>query len=128
MGIFVPIRGNAETVHADALEKVIVGFTLPINALMQNLLITLTAQHSSGAVRCSYQFPVMVSRLQSETPFAYKVKHGSASFMREDPDLEADVVANGDAGGKIVVTDDSSDAGTVKWNWQIWVLDEILLS
>ena len=122
-------RGTAQTTHADALAKVIVGFTLPIDRLTQNLMITLTGRNAAGTVRVAYQIPVLVTNEQLESPNAYSVDQGSQSTMNnEDPDLDAEVVENGDAGAILQVIDSSSDAGVMTWNWMIHVLDELLLT
>jgi len=127
--IYIPSRGQADTVHADALAKVITAFTLPVDALMQNLIITLTAKHTSGAVQLAFQIHLMVSQIQADTPNAYRVEIATKHNMRNlDPEIDVDVVANGDAGINITALDNSSDAGTINWNFQIWVLDELLLS
>ena len=129
MGIFVPTRGTATTSHADALSKTVVAITLPDDALAQTLLVTLVGKHTSGAVRLSFQFHVMITRLDSETPNAYSVDIATQHAMvNEDGDIEADIVENGDSGANITITDTSSDAGDIDWNYQIWVLDEIALS
>ena len=127
--IYVPTRGKAQTTHSNDTAQLITGFSLPADELMQNLLITLTGRSADGSVRVSYQIPVMVTNLQSESPNAYSADQGSQSDMNnEDAELEAEVVVNGDVGALLRVTDVSSDAGVMEWNWMIWVLDEIKLS
>lgn len=127
--IFVPIRGNGDTVHADDSPKALVGFTLPKDLLQQTLMITVTSKHSSGTIRTATVIFLMVSRVDADSPNTYSAEIATINNMRsEDPDLEYDVVANGDAGINITLTDSSSDAGTINSNFQIWVLDEQILS
>ena len=127
LNIFVPIRGSGTTVHADALAKALVGFVLPKDLLMQNVLITLAGEHTSGSVRLAYQISAMLTRVDADSPNTYKAEVAAIQAMADDPDIEVTVVANGDAGINITVTDTSADAGTINWNFQIWVLDEITL-
>ena len=128
LNIFVPSRGSTTTTHSDSTPQTVVGFALPKDELMENLLLTLTGRNADGSVRVAFQIPIMVSNRQADTPNAYTVDQGTQSSMtNEDPDLEADVVANGDAGVNLRVTDDSGDAGVITWKWQIWVLDQLLL-
>jgi hypothetical protein len=127
-GIYVPSRGSANTVHADALDKVIVAFTLPADELMQNLLITLTGKANSGAIRIAAQIKCMAILRTADTP-DYTLGMGDKTIMNaEDTDISVNVAANGDAGINITAKDFSSDIGTINWNYQIWVLDELLLS
>jgi len=127
LNIFVPTRGNGTTVHADDSPKALVGFVLPKDLLMQNVLITLTGKHTSGAVRLAFQIHAMLTRVDADSPNTYKAEVAAIQAMADDPDIEVNVVANGDAGINITVTDTSADAGTINWNFQIWVLDEITL-
>ena len=128
LNIFVPIRGNGNTVHANDSPKALVGFVLPKDLLMQNVLITLAGEHTSGSVRLAYQISAMLTRVDVDSPNTYKAEVGTIQAMgSDDPDIEVDVVANGDAGINITITDTSADAGTINWNHQTWVLDEILL-
>jgi len=129
LNIYVPSRGNGDTVHGGTSAKVLQAFTLPVDLLMQNLFITLTGKHTSGSVRIGFQIHVMVSRVDADTPAIYSAEVGTIHAMNsEDTDIEVNVVKNGDAGVNITVTDTSGDAGTINWNFQIWVLDELLLS
>lgn len=129
LSIYTPSRGNDDTVHNDVLEKVLVGFTLPTDLLVQNILITVTSKHTSGSVIFSTQIHAMVSRTDANTPNIYTAEIATLHNMRDqDSDIAYDVVANGDAGINITITDDSGDAGTITSNFQIWVLDEMLLS
>ena len=127
LNIFVPIRGNGTTVHADDSPKALVGFVLPKDLLMQNVLITLTGKHTSGSIRLAFQIHAMLTRVDADSPNTYKAEVAAIQAMADDPDIEVSVVANGDAGINITVTDTSADAGTINWNFQIWVLDEITL-
>ena len=127
--IYVPSRGTAQTDHSDTAAKVILGFALPVDQLMQNILIALTGRNAAGTVRVAFQIPVLVINEQGESPNAYSVDQGSQSSMtNEDSDLEAEVIENGNAGAILQVTDSSGNAGIMEWNFMIWVLDEKLLA
>jgi len=129
LNIFVPSRGGTTTTHSDSTPKTVVGFALPSDELMENLLVTLTGRNADGSVRVAFQIPIMVSNRQADTPNAYTVDQGTQTSMtNEDPDLEADVVANADLGVNLRVTDDSGDAGVMTWRYQIWTLSQLLLS
>ena len=128
LNIFVPIRGNDTTSHPDDSPKAIVGFTLPLDDLSQTVMVTVISKNSTGSIRLSTHIQALVTRRSADSP-DYTVDIGHQALMNsEDLDIEYDLVANGDAGINLRVTDTSGDfAGDLTHNFQIWILDEIVL-
>tara|TARA_R100001198_G_C5235709_1_gene213703 strand:+ start:515 stop:1693 length:1179 start_codon:yes stop_codon:yes gene_type:complete len=123
VGLYVPLRGRASTTHADTGAKSMFSFTLEEDQLFENILITITGEHSGSKKRVGYQIPCMVVRRSSDNP-DYSVLLGSQSWMTdEDPDIEVIVAANGDAGVVVLAMDSSGDAGQIDWVYQVWTLD-----
>ena len=128
LNIYTPSRGTTTTDHTGTTPQIVASFSLPVDEFSENLFVTLTGRSADGSVRVAYQMPVMVVNRQSETPSAYSVNQGSQSDMNaEDPDLTAEIVANGDTGAIIRVTHDTGSAGIFTWNFQIWTFDQLKL-
>ena len=123
VGFYVPQRGRASTSHSDTVAKSVFSFALEEDQLFENILITLTGEHTFSKKRVGFQIPCMVVRSAADAP-DYSVLTGSQSWMNnEDPDIEIIVAANGDAGVKVLAMDGSGDAGQIDWVYQVWTLD-----
>jgi len=124
IGLHVPLRGRASTSHVDISAKSIFSFTLNDDQLFENILITITGEHSGSKNRIGFQIPCMVVRSAADSP-DYTVLTGSQSWMNdEDSDIEIVVAANGDTGVTVFAMDQSGDAGQIDWIYQAWTLDQ----
>ena len=124
---FTPFRDSTTTAHVDDGSKTIVAFTLPEDELSQIVRVSAIGRSADGSVRIGAIFDALVTRRESESPDYSLEKIGRSIFNNDDPDLEFDLIVNGGIRIDLTVTDESGDAGTLTWNYQIWVIEEIKL-
>lgn len=129
--IFIPIRGIQTTDHSTANPQVITSISVADGELniAENYLITLTGKKDDNTKSVSFSIPVLLTRINADTPNAYKAETGSISAMTsQESDFFVELVANGDVGANLEVTHDIGSAGNWEWVFQIWKMDELLLT